>query len=157
MIRTELKTVIKSSYVALGPSFKLLLGQKLDSKKSDSKLKSGIDEFSSDKSFSGRFTDVNMFRGILDDTSIENFANCRPVNGRSVIVDWNVNAFDGNEIDVEDLSTDELCSTKPAKQTAVFNHGTSHAQLRLACEKLGGVRYWWDVENDVMICGKQNR
>jgi len=31
------------------------------------------------------------------------------------------------------------------KQTAVFNHGTSHAQLRLACEKLGGVRYQGSV------------
>ena len=69
-------------------------------------------EYSSDKSFSGRFTDVNMYRGVLDDTSLENFSKCRSLNGRSVIVDWNVNAFDGNEIDVEDVSNDVLCAKR---------------------------------------------
>ena len=86
----------------------------------------------------------------MDDASIESFSKCRSSNGRNAVVDWNVNAYDGNEIDVEDLSVDDLCSStltsssgltssKHFEQKAIFNHGTSHAQAHLACEKLGGV------------------
>jgi hypothetical protein len=94
----------------------------------------------------------------LDDASIESFSKCRSSNGRNAIVDWNVNAYDGNEIDVEDLSVDDLCAStltsslsslsslssstsKDFEQKAIFNHGTSHAQVHLACEKLGGVSH----------------
>ena len=84
-----------------------------------------------------------MYRGVLDETSIENFAKCRSLNGRSVVVEWNVNAFDGNEIDVEEVSSDVLCATKSLEQKAVFNHGTSHNQVHLACEKLGGVNQFF--------------
>ncbi len=91
----------------------------------------------------------------MDDASIESFSKCRSSNGRNAIVDWNVNAYDGNEIDVEDMSVDDLCastlpssssssgltSSKDFEQKAIFNHGTSHAQAHLACEKLGGVSH----------------
>jgi hypothetical protein len=92
----------------------------------------------------------------LDDASIESFSKCRSSNGRNAVVDWNVNAYDGNEIDVEDLSVDDLCAStlkssssslsslstsKDLEQKAIFNHGTSHAQVHLACEKLGGVSH----------------
>jgi hypothetical protein len=104
-------------------------------------LRSSADvEYSADKSFSGRFTEVNMYRGVIADTAVDNFSKCRPYTGQSVVVDWNVNAFDGNEIDVEDVSNDVLCASKILEQKAVFNHGTSHNQVHLACEKLGGVR-----------------
>ena len=82
-----------------------------------------------------------MYRGVLDETSVENFSKCRSLNGRSVIVDWNVNAFDGNEIDVEEVSSNDiLCASPGPEQKAVFNHGMSHNQVHLACQKLGGVR-----------------
>jgi hypothetical protein len=45
----------------------------------------------------------------LDDEAVKDFANCRVVNDAKVLVEWNVNAYRGDEIDVEELSADELC------------------------------------------------
>ncbi len=110
--------------MAIDKTFKLILGQKLETFSETS--------FSADKSFSGRFTDVVIYRGALDEDSIESFSKCRLPNGRNVVVvDWNVNAFDGNEIDVEDVSSDVLCATDRTGQMAIFNHGASHSQVHL--------------------------
>ena len=81
-----------------------------------------------------------FYRGALDDSAIENYSNCRLTNVRNVVVvDWNVNAYKGNEIVVEDIPSDVLCTANREAENAIFNHGMSHAQAHLACEKLGGV------------------
>ena len=117
---TEVRTIIKSKYEEIDNKVTILLGQRLDYRKR------GL--FSSKNydvrySFSGRFSDLRIWRGEISDEQIQSLSRCEDVVLRGVVLDWDIGKYNGNEVSVLEYENTELCKTYPLKNLAIFNHG----------------------------------
>lgn len=74
----------------------------------------------------------------MSEETIKSLANCERVVTRGKVVDWDIADYDGNEVDVVDIPDAELCKPSLLVDTVVFNHGISHEEVHLVCNKLGG-------------------
>ena len=65
-------------------------------------------------------------------------SQCKTVSTRGIIVDWNVNFYDGKEVDVRNADLDELCQPSKIRGKAVFGQGDTFDEYKFFCDKLGG-------------------
>ena len=131
---TEVRTIIKSKYEEIDNKVTILLGQRLDYRKR------GL--FSSKNydvrySFSGRFSDLRIWRGEISDEQIQSLSRCEDVVLRGVVLDWDIGKYNGNEVSILEYENTELCKTYPLKNLAIFNHGISHDDIKLLCKAVG--------------------
>ena len=123
-----MKTIIKSNYIDIPRYVTVKLGQKIVKRSSD---------LIPEESFSGRYADVNMYRGELSENSIRSLSNCETIVNRGLLIDWFVSSYElVGDVQIEDVARSSICKKNSA--IAIFNHGLTHDQAKFICEKLGG-------------------
>ena len=131
---TEVRTIIKSKYEEIDNKVTILLGQRLDYRKRGLFLSNNYDVR---YSFSGRFSDLRIWRGEISDEQIQSLSRCEDVVLRGVVLDWDIGKYNGNEVSILEYENTELCKTYPLKNLAIFNHGISHDDIKLLCKAVG--------------------
>lgn len=115
------RIVPKSTFIEIDRGARLILGQRQDSTRLD---------FDPERSFSGRYTEVMLWRGELVLEEIKSLSNCKRVSTKGIILDWNINAFDGSQVDVEEVDLHDLCKPGSLRGKALFNIGASFDEFR---------------------------
>ena len=109
-----------------------MLGQKLDYRNRKEPR-----DYDVINSFAGRYSDLTIWRGQVSEEQIKSLANCEDVITRGIVLDWNIDKYNGNEVDVLEYESSELCKSFPLKSIAIFNHGISHDEIKLICKAVG--------------------
>ena len=130
----ETKTIIKSKYEEIDDKVTILLGQKLDYRNRGLFSAQSYDVRSS---FSGRYSDLRIWKGEISGEQIQSIANCEDVVSRGVVLDWDIGKYNGNGVSILEYKNSALCQSNPLKTLAIFNHGISHPDLKLLCKALG--------------------
>ena len=105
----------------------LILGQKLD----NSRL-----GFEAKESFSGRFTHLSFWREELILEEVRRLSKCKDVSHNGMLIDWNVNAYEGQEVDVEEVR--DPCAEDRVRGRALFGQGSDFDTYKFICDKLNG-------------------
>jgi hypothetical protein len=134
MLISETKTIIKSKYEEIDDKVTILLGQKLDYRNRGLFSSKTYDV---QNSFSGRYSDLRIWKGEISEEQIQRLSNCENVVSRGVILDWDIGKYNGNEVNVLEYKNPELCKAYPLKNMAIFNHGISHNDIKLLCNTVG--------------------
>ena len=134
MLISETKTIIKSKYEQIDDKVTILLGQKLDYRNRGLFSSKTHDERNS---FSGRYSDLRIWKGEISEEQIESLSKCENIVSRGVILDWDIGKYNGNEVNVLEYKNSELCKAYPLKNMAILNHGISHNDIKLLCKTVG--------------------
>ena len=88
-------------------------------------------------SFSGRYSDLRIWKGEISEEQIQSLSNCEDVVTRGVVLDWDIGKYNGNDVSILEYKNSALCESNPLKNLAIFNHGITHPHLKLLCKALG--------------------
>ena len=88
-------------------------------------------------SFSGRYSDLRIWKGEISEEQIQSLSNCENVVSRGVVLDWDIGKYNGNEVSVLEYENSKLCQPSPLTKMAIFNHGISHDDVKLLCKAVG--------------------
>ena len=91
-------------------------------------------------SFSGRYSDLRIWRGKISEEQIKSLSNCEEIVPRGVVLDWDIGKYNGNEVSIIEYQIFELCKSLPLSKMAIFNHGISHDEVKLLCQTVGDGR-----------------
>ena len=123
------RIVPKSSFTEIDRGASLILGQRLDNSRV---------EYDDEESFSGRYSEVELWRGELVTEEIKDLSNCRPVSTRGLLIEWNINAYDGSEVQRDEIELRQLCKDDKLRGRALFNQGAPYEHYRFICDKFEG-------------------
>ena len=128
----ETKRIIKSKYEEIDDKVTILLGQKLDYR---NRGLFSAKTYDVRYSFSGRYSDLRIWRGEINEEEIRRLSSCEDVALRGVVLDWDIGKYNGNEVSVLEYDNSKLCKSYP--NIAIFNHGISHNDMKLLCKTVG--------------------